>query len=291
MILFYAPGEGLGHLTRVRAAIHTLKLSERIVLITDSPYASTMFPDAIIFGMEPNFQQLLNQLKPDAVYLDAFPCGIHGELSEIIFSQPVYHFARILRWDFYRSIASGPLPHFQKTYVLEELQQDQLCALKQCSEQIESLALYDPPKFVSHDETLFHKLKQETCWIIVHAGPENECEELTKYAKALADNESVDPEFILLTPKSGVLDSSISNLFPYAGRIISGCGFNIMRQTEPFSAKHHFLPFPRRFDNQFLRASRRRESTTKSLTHERMFSFGGGNGQTGIHRENECDKT
>jgi hypothetical protein len=41
--------------------------------------------------------------------------------------------------------------------------------------------------------------------------------------------------------------------------IITGCGFNAMRQTLPYRERHRFIPFPRRYDDQFLRAARRRE--------------------------------
>jgi len=39
-IAVYAPGAGLGHLTRVRAAHHTLTPDARLVLLTDSPFAT-----------------------------------------------------------------------------------------------------------------------------------------------------------------------------------------------------------------------------------------------------------
>ncbi|MEY4482890.1 MAG: hypothetical protein RL693_342, partial [Verrucomicrobiota bacterium] len=41
-------------------------------------------------------------------------------------------------------------------------------------------------------------------------------------------------------------------------RIIGGGGFNFVRQTAPFRAKTHHLPFPRRHDDQYLRVARLR---------------------------------
>jgi hypothetical protein len=61
------------------------------------------------------------------------------------------------------------------------------------------------------------------------------------------------------------------NLFPVypyfrqAGRIFTACGFNSMKQTKEFSYKHHFLPFRRRFDNQFLRAKLRKKALMNIL--------------------------
>jgi len=45
---------------------------------------------------------------------------------------------------------------------------------------------------------------------------------------------------------------------PIADRIITACGFNSMRQTAPYRHKHHFLPFLRRLDDQYLPAARHR---------------------------------
>ena len=63
-------------------------------------------------------------------------------------------------------------------------------------------------------------------------------------------------------PKKDLFPASY--LFESAEQIVSACGFNIMRQTETFKEKHQFLPFWRRFDDQFLRASRRRATETKN---------------------------
>src|SRR5262249_49323155 len=52
-----------------------------------------------------------------------------------------------------------------------------------------------------------------------------------------------------------------SLLFPLAERVITACGFNVMRQTESLASIHRFLPFERRFDDQFQRARRRRSLT------------------------------
>ena len=50
----------------------------------------------------------------------------------------------------------------------------------------------------------------------------------------------------------------ITPLLPFANRIITACGFNLMRQTAAYREQHRFLPFPRHLDDQFLRAARHR---------------------------------
>ena len=103
---------------------------------------------------------------------------------------------------------------------------------------------------------------------MVHSEPHEETAELLAYARELAAAEGVDPRIALVTRTPPLdLPSSISvldlypaaALFPHAAMIVTGCGFNAMRQTLPYREKHRFIPFPRRYDDQFLRAARRRE--------------------------------
>jgi len=44
-----------------------------------------------------------------------------------------------------------------------------------------------------------------------------------------------------------------SSLFPICDRIITGGGFNAMRQTASVRERHFAYPFPRRFDDQSWR--------------------------------------
>jgi len=98
--------------------------------------------------------------------------------------------------------------------------------------------------------------------LIVHSGPTNEVHELVEYTRELQPNEPV----LVATRCDIELPSGFEKLdthhaedyFPNATRIISAAGFNVMLETEPFRHKHHIIPFPRRFDDQFLRAARRR---------------------------------
>jgi len=46
--------------------------------------------------------------------------------------------------------------------------------------------------------------------------------------------------------------------FARAERVITACGFNVMRQSVNARVRHHFMPFPRPLDDQFTRAARRR---------------------------------
>jgi hypothetical protein len=50
----------------------------------------------------------------------------------------------------------------------------------------------------------------------------------------------------------------VTPLLPHAERIITACGFNVMRHTAAYRQRHRFIPFPRHLDDQFVRAARHR---------------------------------
>src|SRR5262249_35412349 len=97
-----------------------------------------------------------------------------------------------------------------------------------------------------------------------HSGSNEEIEDLLSYSEEMCRMEKFQPRRVLLAPRMPEnLRIEYFNfypamtLFPLAERIITGCGFHAMRQTETCKAKHRFIPFPRKFDNQFQRAFRR----------------------------------
>ena len=81
--------------------------------------------------------------------------------------------------------------------------------------------------------------------------------------------EKVDVNLILISPDNLSVQKSVqkpnlfhfdiypaSVLFEQADKIFTACGFNAMQQTKDFRNKHHFIPFERRYDDQFERAKR-----------------------------------
>jgi hypothetical protein len=105
-------------------------------------------------------------------------------------------------------------------------------------------------------------------WLIVHSGPEDEVRELVAYAEELLRVER-SPDRVLvatrctvdLPPGFETIDAyPVHHLFPSAQKIISAAGFNVMSETEPYHDKHHPIPFPRPFDDQFARAAARKAS-------------------------------
>jgi hypothetical protein len=104
-------------------------------------------------------------------------------------------------------------------------------------------------------------------WLIIHAGSATEILELVAYARDTSQLEGIQPQLVLLAPQrppslpSSVIYSNpypATPFLPLAERIITACGFNVMRQTAGYREQHRFLPFPRHLDDQFLRAARHR---------------------------------
>jgi hypothetical protein len=106
--------------------------------------------------------------------------------------------------------------------------------------------------------------------VIVHSGPEHEVQELVEYTQELLAFERSDARVLVATQCDVELphgfervgDDPASGLFDGAARIVSAAGFNVMLETMPYRHKHHVVPFPRTFDDQFLRAARRKRLST-----------------------------
>lgn len=204
-----------------------------------------------------------------------FPGRILGELCDLPIPPgvPVHHLARLLRWPRYERRLRGAPPALATTYVLEALTPAHAAYLGKRSETLAPLRLEDPAGAVD-DEALrrLHVLAAglRPLWLVVHAGPMAEIGELLAYAAELARAEAAVPRVVLVAPEPPPdLDPRVVHLaaypaaplFPLADRIITACGFNVMRETEAYRMAHRFLPFPRPLDDQFRRASRRRRAT------------------------------
>ncbi len=289
MTLYYAMGGGLGHLTRARAVLHTLRVKEPVTLLTASPFADdprVVGEAAVVrvpaglevdpFGYRAWLIETMGRLRPDAIYLDAFPAGLLGELCDFPFPSgvPIYHLARILRLPEYRRQLQGhgTMPRMARSYVLEPLSAEHAEWLRGLSDEVLPLTLSDPPapSQTGQEPTSIDE-ERRPMWLVVHSGPAAEVAELLSYAAEQARMEGVDPRLVRIAPRPPFLAHApgpekdphlisldvypAEPLFRRADRIITGCGFNTMRQAAPFALRHRYLPFPRRFDDQYLRAA------------------------------------
>lgn len=268
MIAVYAMGGGLGHLARARRVLQALGCAPAdAAILSASPLARGP-------GIVPVPRQLahsrvkfaawlkkkLRALAPSAVVVDAFPLGILGELADpgVLPDVPLYHVARILKWDAYRNAFAGTPRKYEASFTVEEICELHREFLAENSNRVFSLDLFSIPECRAQSP-----FKGPT-WLIVHSGPAAEVCALLDFASATAKKENAAPQYGVVSPRALALPAGVMRiahpriweLFPHADRIVTACGFNSMLETRPWRAKHLYLPFERRFDDQALRALR-----------------------------------
>ncbi|MEO8379217.1 MAG: hypothetical protein ABI779_06100 [Acidobacteriota bacterium] len=267
MILYYAPGGGLGHLTRGRRVLETLGLASDAAFLTASPYATDVrvtgnlpvvsMPATLEGDLEAHRAWMRDAVAgADRLIIDTFPAGIQGELED--FGVPMDLVARSLRWDVYRREVPSPLPRFDRIWSIEPLRHEHETALRAQATSWSALDLRTPPS----DECP----RQAPYWLIVHSGPPHEVEELVAHAEELRRIEGSSEPVLVATRSTIALPPAferidavpVTHLLAGATRIVSAAGYNIMLETEPHRAKHHPIPFARRYDDQYARATRRR---------------------------------
>jgi predicted glycosyltransferase len=248
VILYYALGGGLGHLTRARKVVDALGLDD-VVLLTASRFARDprvtgglpVFPIPRRLGHDREaFRAWLQPVlrEADELIVDSFPAGILGELSGMALP-PARHVARRLRWNAYEQRLDGPLPDYDAIYALEPIAHD--------LGPLEPLELArEPPG---------EALAGEPHWLVVHSGPPHETDELIRRAAGA-------PRLVVVSP----LHEDIYPVAPHLGhaeRIITGGGFNAVHEAMPWRERHTIVPFPRALDDQFARAQCGRGSASR----------------------------
>ena len=270
MIAVYAMGGGLGHIARARRVVKALGFApSQAAILTASKLAPASDPGIVrvprwLAGSRAAFgawlKGTLRALAPSAVVVDAFPLGILGELADynVLPEVPVYHVARLLKWDAYRGTFAGTPRRFEASYAVEPLTPAHEAFLA-----INSKVLL-PFKLNSENKKSQENPFEKPTWLIVHSGPETEVHALLDFASKRANEERVAPQFVIVSPRALALPAGVARvahpraweLFPHADRIVTACGFNSMLEVAPCRARHLFLPLERRFDDQFLRARR-----------------------------------
>ncbi|KUL27006.1 hypothetical protein [Actinoplanes awajinensis] len=263
MIVCYAQGGGLGHLTRIRAYLHTVHADEPATVLSGSPFTA----DPRVLGPHRLLQapgspaEVLAELRPEVLVVDAFPAGINGELDAgcVPPGTRTVHLARLLRWDAYRQVLPPSPILFDQTWTVEEPTAAHSAHLSRVSTAVQPLDLADPAAEARPDAA--------GSWLILHSGPAAEIHELISYAGECAAAEGRRPRLVLAAPHRPVgLPDGVAHIDPFpawplferAERVITAAGFNAVRQMRPWRAKHRMLPFPRRWDDQFTRAARAR---------------------------------
>ena len=279
MILYYAMGGGLGHLTRSLAILHQApQLNGNVRLLASSQYASLAIPYApcpvdVVVGetltSKRKYLQFLDtylqQHRIEVLVLDTFPFGIVGEWAHLGRTVPHFLIARYLKWKMYVTRVEhrdGPIP--QQTLILEPLARDYWQTLKEYSQ----LTLLDAPITLQMGDPSKQCLSDRTgrggSCLIVHSGNNAEREILLRFAKqTLGGGDSISWSPDRIFPEQGIYPAE--RVIPRYATIVSAAGYNMtaIASQSPPERTHFLYPFRRRFDNQFLRAQQFRKGLWK----------------------------
>jgi len=268
MILYYAMGGGLGHLTRSLAILReALQLIGHVRLMASSKYASLVIPHApcpvdIVAGETLTSKRkylkflamYLEQHSIEMIVLDTFPFGIVGEWLHVGSQIPHLLIARYLKWKTYverTKYKDGPVPW--QTLMLEPLAKDYSRVLEKYSQ----LTLLDAPiTFQPVDSSKPSFSDRKDC-LVVHSGNEAEREVLIGLANQTFggnNKSSFTPDCIF--PEQGIYPAE--RAIPHYANVVSAAGYNMtaIASQSPPERTHLLHPFRRRFDNQFLRLRR-----------------------------------
>ncbi len=276
MTLYYAPGGGLGHISRALKLMRQWGI-KNYKIITTANTASSFVDDKhllIIPNKGIDKADILNNVLATehvtSFYIDTFPCGLKGELNQVAFPSHinVNYICRRLKWEAYQKHLVSDC-HFKTTYLLEEPEPAHLAFIQNSSEQVNHLKITLP----SSNSTVGATIKKQhnlplnkDIWLISHADNPAELSALINYAKDIAKIENSQPYLLVNTNiKDKLFDVNqvifhypSYELFPYCKRIFSASGFNMMQETQEYTIKHFFIPFERKFDDQFWRAQKRK---------------------------------
>jgi hypothetical protein len=280
MILYYAFGGGFGHLSRTSALIHTLRLPINDVLIlTNSKYAHLVFAREQILMISETFYhkpdelfQLVKKVITDyeisEMYIDTFPAGLLGELNDLNADFcKVFYVARILNWKNYSPLIAIKNLHFEKIFIIEPLPDVQIEFIKSNSNSYSDINIVYPTRPVTDYVSDILSTFKKPPWLIVHSESFEELELLYQHALEIAEVQNQKPQFLVISQTNNKLDGQnimqinyypASEFFPYCEKIITACGFNSMYQTREYAEKHYFIPFERKYDDQFERAHQRK---------------------------------
>jgi hypothetical protein len=273
MVLYYALGGGLGHLTRARRLLSALGLSDSAAVLSASRFSR----DPRVLGELPVVEvparlgrdraafrrwliDALAALAPEELIVDSFPGGILGELCDMQLP-PARYVARRLRWAAYRRRLPTGLPRYELVHVLEPLEHAHALALEGCAHRVQTLdlPLIEPP--LLEPPRLEQPLIDRPHSLVVHSGSDDEVVALAEYASELR----LDPDWtiVVVSPHrpsqlpAGALWRDVYPAAPhlaYAEQLVTAAGFNAMGETAALRERHRFVPFPRALDDQFARA-------------------------------------
>lgn len=259
MILYYAMGGGLGHLSRTIAILNEApELHGKTRIMTSSRLTPMVKPHspcpmdyirgAVLESRKRYFDFLSDYItfhRIRLIVLDTFPFGIVGEWFFVDPGIPRILIARDLKWPVYlNKFVRWPLVFPSKSIAVEPLIGQYQRVLEKNSE----LTVLNAPILLEQAQSGPRNAKG----VIIHSGSDAECRRLEKFARQSGIVGDMDT--VYADKKIYPAEKTIS-----AYRfVVSGCGYNMaaIASQSPPERKHLLMPFKRKYDNQFLRLNR-----------------------------------
>lgn len=262
MILIYAYGSGLGHLKRVTSFLKSQNYApEHCILLTNSKFSEfwesgwriVQKEDLFFSSAEflPFIEHLISANNIGLFIVDVFPTGFYGELSLSLnhFEGRKILLSRILSDSYFDK--NPDIPYFDEIFIMEK---------GAGLSQLRSGKI----RYADHARNVLEEISIEIempYYLIIHSQPLEEVLHLYKLARMYRTNQKV---VILTATAVPETDINIEDLVLYqqkpsqslldnAEKIFSGAGFNTFQMLIPYQNKWICNPFPRTFDDQFLR--------------------------------------
>ena len=253
MILYYAIGGGLGHLVRARAVLHTLSVSDRAAVVTASRFAA----DTRVVGDVPVIRvpealdgdraalrrwlaDLVAGLQPERLVVDAFPAGVLGELRDP--GVPVDHVARLRAVATLRATA-GRAAAADRDHVRGR------AAPRRPPLRPRGRERADGPARARRSAGAGARRRGRGGAGRARRAGRTKCARCARWLPA--------PGTPCVWRGRAARTSTSTRHRRCSGppaAIVTGAGFNAMRQAEPYRERHRYLPFPRPLDDQVARA-------------------------------------
>jgi len=270
MILYYAMGGGLGHITRSLAIIKSspllkehvrLLVSSRIYPLLQNPVQGENdikidhVGDEILLSRKSYYGFLENYIETNnisEIIIDTFFYGIVGEFADVAITIPKILIARYLKYDKYTKIFNKKGAFPDNTLLIEKQSKDYYDFLK-CNSNIKVI---DRPIILERRERAKEPPTTKSI-AVVHSGDEQE-------RKILHDQAVKKAEFIDINPAKINFYYPEKKIFPVINQlkghtlIISGGGYNscALASTKSEWQEFSLIPFDRRYDDQHLRVRR-----------------------------------
>lgn len=197
-ILYFAPGSGLGHLTRALAvSLELRELGVEAEIATNSPFAQPLARLARVAVTHiandrwaEAAPRLLAERAPGAAVLDTFPNGLRGEWSQRP-GVPLIHMARRLRLENYGQFAADGAAWrgFVLTLAIEPLAPEHQALLQPPVQALGGLIRLAPEWIGGAPPERLVALLDEGAALVVHGGPRGEVEQLVAHARAGSSGE------------------------------------------------------------------------------------------------------